>query len=153
MNTTPRNLWALPLLLALACRTSAPQSAACCEACVGTEPVASEPGWTAGNEGNFSARYSSSPAPIPLNEFFELELELAAAGAPALGLDVRASGWMPDHGHGTNYQARTTELGEGRYRVRGLLFHMPGLWEIYIDVADVTDTAVHTDRLRFEVNL
>ena len=60
---------------------------------------------------------------------------------------------MPDHGHGTNYQARTSELGEGRYRVRGLLFHMPGLWEIYVDVADVTDTAVRTDRLRFEVNL
>jgi len=147
---------ALPLLLLLACSTPTPQPEPCCEGCGGVEPVQGEPvepGWVSGKESNFSARYSSRPAPIPLNELFELELEIASDGGPATELDVRVSGWMPDHGHGTNYQARTTELGEGHYRVRGLLFHMPGLWELYVDVVDVTDTTVRTDRLRFEVNL
>ena len=28
-----------------------------------------------------------------------------------------------------------TALGDGAYRVDGLLFHMPGSWEIYVSVA------------------
>ena len=75
---------ALPLLLLLACRTPTPQPEPCCEGCGGVEQAQEsvEPDWVVGKEANFSARYSPSPVPVPLNEFFELELEIAALRDP-----------------------------------------------------------------------
>jgi len=41
---------------------------------------------------------------------------------------------MPEHRHGMNYATTVKAMGEGRYRVDGLLFHMPGNWEVTFDV-------------------
>lgn len=41
---------------------------------------------------------------------------------------------MPAHGHGMNYKAEIKALGRGRFQADGLLFHMPGRWEIVFDV-------------------
>lgn len=46
------------------------------------------------------------------------------------GFDAR----MPAHGHGLNYRPRITAAGPGRYRVEGILFHMPGPWQFVFDV-------------------
>ena len=56
----------------------------------------------------------------------------AASNRPAELVAVDAT--MPEHKHSMNY--RPTILGgkDGRYRVDGLIFHMPGLWELSIDV-------------------
>ena len=37
---------------------------------------------------------------------------------------------MPAHQHGLNYAPEVSALGDGTFRVDGLLFHMPGLWEL-----------------------
>jgi hypothetical protein len=58
-------------------------------------------------------------------------LELAVCPAPErLGVDA----WMPDHRHGMNYRASVEDLGGGRYRATGLLFHMPGRWEFLFEL-------------------
>ena len=41
---------------------------------------------------------------------------------------------MPDHRHGMNYRPTIVGNGEGRFRVEGVVFHMPGRWELAIDV-------------------
>jgi hypothetical protein len=41
---------------------------------------------------------------------------------------------MPEHKHGMNYRPTIVSLGDGRYRVDGLVFHMAGIWELAIDV-------------------
>jgi len=41
---------------------------------------------------------------------------------------------MPEHKHGMNYAPTLKSNGDGRYRVEGLLFHMPGNWEVAFDV-------------------
>jgi len=41
---------------------------------------------------------------------------------------------MPEHKHGMNYRPTIVSMGDGRYRVEGMVFHMPGRWEISIDV-------------------
>jgi hypothetical protein len=54
------------------------------------------------------------------------------AGEPAELVQVEAT--MPEHKHGMNY-APTIKRGEdGRFRVEGMLFHMPGSWEVAFDV-------------------
>lgn len=41
---------------------------------------------------------------------------------------------MPAHQHGMNYIPKVTALGDGTFRVDDMLFHMPGLWELQVDV-------------------
>lgn len=41
---------------------------------------------------------------------------------------------MPEHRHGMNYRPTIVSTGEGRFRAEGLVFHMPGRWELDIDV-------------------
>jgi hypothetical protein len=41
---------------------------------------------------------------------------------------------MPQHGHGMNVAPTVKRTGEGTFRVDGMLFHMPGYWELYFDL-------------------
>ncbi len=46
---------------------------------------------------------------------------------------------MPLHDHGLPTSPRVTEnLGGGRYRLGGIRFHMPGVWQFVITVSDGT---------------
>lgn len=53
---------------------------------------------------------------------------------------VRVDATMPDHKHGMNYAPTIRSTGEGRYQVDGLLFHMPGNWEVAFDVRSGGET-------------
>lgn len=77
------------------------------------------------------------PAPLPLSQFFSFDLAVSArdggrADAP------RVDATMPQHGHGMNYRPTLESLGEGRYRVNGMLLHMPGRWQLSIAVGGET---------------
>lgn len=66
-------------------------------------------------------------------------------GTPAAVDQVFFDGGMPAHGHGFVTAPRVTRsLGEGRYLVEGVKFHMPGAWEIRVGVRtqDGPDEAV-----------
>lgn len=85
-----------------------------------------------------SARYTvafrTDPARIEVSRHFALDIVVCPkAGTPAaltVGVDAR----MPAHGHGMNYKAVVRAAGDGRFRAEGLLFHMPGRWELAFDV-------------------
>ena len=89
------------------------------------------------NGATFRVDVVAAPAPLPLGQLFDLEVRLAdgCEGTRALdGVTLRADGVMPGHGHGMNTQTRVSPLGDGRYAVSGLRFHMPGEWEVHFDV-------------------
>jgi hypothetical protein len=46
-----------------------------------------------------------------------------------------------------NYRARVSPRGDGRYRAEGLLFHMPGKWQLVFDV----ERPGRTERLTADV--
>jgi hypothetical protein len=48
--------------------------------------------------------------------------------------DVSVFAIMPAHQHGMNYSPSVVDLGEGVFRVDGMLFHMPGEWEIQMEL-------------------
>ncbi|MEM7309367.1 MAG: FixH family protein [Planctomycetota bacterium] len=105
-----------------------------------------------GSRGGVVVLCASRPAPIPLNEPFELDVEVrssAAHGQAVDGARVYVTGWMPDHQHGMVRQPETTELGGGRYRIEGMLFHMPGHWELRVDVI----AGRKPERATFDVHL
>jgi len=77
----------------------------------------------------------SGPAPIPLAEPFALKVEATdAGGEPITGARLLADCTMPHHGHGMNVRPTVTELGPGRWKVDPMLLHMPGRWELCLDL-------------------
>ena len=69
--------------------------------------------------------------------------------APRGDIELSVDAAMPEHGHGMNRVPSVAALGDGRFRAEGLLFHMPGRWEIYFDV---TRGAI-TERAQADVEL
>jgi hypothetical protein len=78
--------------------------------------------------------YRTRPGAVRVGEHFTLEAAACAkGGAPApesLGIDAH----MPAHRHGMNYAPAVREAGAGRWRAQGLMFHMPGEWELRFDL-------------------
>ena len=110
--------------------------------------------------GLFAVEAEVVPGPVPLNVPFELSVTLKAGVEPAQALPGRTllvEGWMPGHGHGMLRQSQVDDLGDGRYRVRGMLFHMPGEWELRIKVIETRIEeefrVVEDDQVSFEVVL
>ncbi|MCY4407872.1 MAG: hypothetical protein OXC15_16005 [Rhodospirillaceae bacterium] len=89
-------------------------------------------GWTGGASvaGElWTAWWRTEPAPIPVGAHFSIGFHLC--GPPVGRVGVR--GWMPDHRHGMNYRPAVTLKGLSG-RAEGLLFHMPGRWQLILDV-------------------
>lgn len=43
---------------------------------------------------------------------------------------------MPEHLHGTNRVPRIERRADGTFRVENLYLHMPGWWEVFLDVVE-----------------
>jgi hypothetical protein len=78
--------------------------------------------------------WRADPPKIPVGRHFAVDLLVCARPgfpvASVIAIDAR----MPSHGHGMNYKPTLTPLGGNRYRAEGLLFHMPGQWELVFDL-------------------
>ncbi|MDO8907822.1 MAG: FixH family protein [Pseudohongiella sp.] len=79
---------------------------------------------------------SSQVSPIPLNQMHNWLITLRTPTGTALeNALIRVDGGMPAHNHGLATSPQVTDyLGEGRYLVEGLRFHMPGDWLMQIQV-------------------
>lgn len=86
--------------------------------------------------GAYRIEFATRPWPIPLNEPFEVDVRVldASSGAAADGIVLSVDAAMPEHGHGMNTQPVVSGPREGEYTARGMLFHMPGRWELYFDI-------------------
>jgi hypothetical protein len=84
-------------------------------------------------------------APIQVGKHFALEL---AVCPPPDAVRVDAS--MPAHRHGMNYAPSIVPLGGGRYRAEGLMFHMPGDWQLLFELRAGGKTERATRDLRVE---
>ncbi len=99
--------------------------------------------------GRFTIAWRPLAGAVPKNEYFALEAYLYQGEQAVPGAELVVSAWMPDHGHGLVVQPRTTERGEGRYEVDGMLLHMRGKWELFFDV--VKDG--FSERAQFDLEL
>ena len=98
------------------------------------------------NDGSYYVAYTPSPDPIPLNQMFQLLVWVSpAADRTRVLSDVRlqAGAAMPEHDHGMNTRPKVGANADGSFVVGGMLFHMPGHWELYLDVtrAGITERA------------
>ncbi|MEF8733916.1 MAG: hypothetical protein V5B40_18975 [Candidatus Accumulibacter meliphilus] len=96
-------------------------------------------------QGEVQADWKVDGAPIAVGRHFAIEVQLCPAGAVL----ARANATMPEHRHGMNYRPGVKPLGDGRWRVEGLMFHMPGRWELQLDVR----AGEHSERLLDTITL
>ena len=78
--------------------------------------------------------FKATPSPIPVGRHFRLDIALCPIAGAAAPSEVRVDAHMPEHRHGMNYRPGVRSLGAGLYRAEGLMFHMPGRWELVFDV-------------------
>lgn len=100
-------------------------------------------------QGSYVVTLRTSPSPIPLNQPFEAWIIVTPKKPTTAALTVEVDARMPEHFHGMNRVAKTERQPDGTFRTEGLLFHMPGRWELYVDVAE----GGRTERAQVEVNL
>lgn len=76
--------------------------------------------------------YRWEPASLKVGQFFAAEVIVCrpSEAVRAIVLDAR----MPQHGHGMNYRPAVAETAPGRFRVTGLMLHMPGKWRLTFDL-------------------
>jgi hypothetical protein len=77
--------------------------------------------------------YRVEQRPIEVARHFALLLLFCRDRAPVAVDGLRVDATMPAHGHGMNYRAEVGPRPGGGYRVEGLLFHMPGAWQVTVD--------------------
>jgi len=103
------------------------------------------------NGGTYMVTYETAPDPISTNDPFELKFSVTPKRAPAAGtsLKVDVDARMPAHFHGMTRAPKLSLQPDGSYKAEGMLFHMPGHWELYFDIAQ----GGQTERAQVDVNL
>lgn len=97
--------------------------ATACPVTTGTAPIMTQ--------GPVQASWSAEPLVPVVGESFVIRITLCPSSAKL----VKVTADMPDHRHGMNYKPSFTQTAEGLWRVEGMLWHMPGKWELKIDAA------------------
>jgi hypothetical protein len=89
-------------------------------------------GWVVFSD-HYLIAFRPEPLQLEVGQPFSLLLNVCTkSDRPAELVAVDAQ--MPEHRHGMNYRPTIVAGVDGRYRVDGLVFHMPGRWELSIDV-------------------
>lgn len=89
-----------------------------------------------------SARYlvavEPQVSPVPINRMHSWMLRVTSRdGQPVENALISVSGGMPEHDHGLPTRPEVSRhLGEGRYLLQGLRFHMHGHWQLELHVDD-----------------
>jgi hypothetical protein len=78
--------------------------------------------------------YRTAPDPVKVGRHFGIDFAVCPRGQFPSPDEVRVDAHMPEHRHGMNYKPSVVTLGNGMYRAEGLLFHMPGRWELVFEL-------------------
>ena len=86
--------------------------------------------------GLFQITIQSDDDPLPLNRIHSWTAHITTPeGRIVDDAIVMVYGGMPEHKHGFPSKPEVTgNLGNGRYRIEGVKFNMPGHWEMWINV-------------------
>ncbi|MFO1316810.1 MAG: FixH family protein [Burkholderiales bacterium] len=100
--------------------------------------------------GRYVIAYTTSPSPVVVGQHFTVDFAVCAASGAAAPQSVRVDANMPEHRHGMNYRVTVTSPRPGVYRGDGLLFHMPGRWDLTFDVVAGGATRRLTSTMKVE---
>jgi len=124
-----------------------------CAAPAGQEPPKPWQSWKEleSNAGHYRVRYKLEQDPPPRGELFGLAVQVLDAAGKETSRKVLllADADMPEHGHGLARLPEVAPTQPNAFQVSGLRLHMPGRWQIYLDLVE----GAHTERAQFDVAL
>jgi len=98
-------------------------------------------------------RVSADPElePLAINTIHRWVVEVQTLdGTPVVSAEIGIRGGMPAHDHGLpTLPAATEHLGNGRYLIEGMRFHMAGNWEVVLSI----DTGAQRDEVVISLEL
>ena len=79
---------------------------------------------------NYSVFFSPPKHKMPLNNYFDMDVYVRGSMKQIIKfpLVINVDAGMRAHNHGMNVKPEIEDLGQGHYKVKGMLFHMPGKW-------------------------
>jgi hypothetical protein len=91
----------------------------------------------------YAIAFTTDPPAIAVGRHFVVDFVVCPRVDAPAPQAVRVDANMPEHRHGMNYRAGVVRMPTGTYRAEGMLFHMPGRWDLTFDVV----AGNRTDRL------
>ena len=98
----------------------------------------------------YTIAYTTVPDPISVGQHFVVDFSICARNGLESPRVARIDANMPEHRHGMNYRPGVTVVRPGLYRAEGLMFHMPGRWDLTFDVVAGNTTERLASTLRVE---
>jgi hypothetical protein len=99
---------------------------------------------------HYVVAFRAEPDPIEVGTHFSLDFAVCPRNAAVAARSVRVDARMPEHQHGMNYRPVVVTRAPGAYHADGLMFHMPGRWELYFDVVTESGSERLTATLQLE---
>lgn len=101
-----------------------------------TTRVAAEPMSAVSQPSGLHVQMQSELDPLTINLMHSWIIHVHNAhGEPIDDALISVDGGMPEHNHGLATSPQVTEaLGDGRYRLEGMRFHMNGEWELRLQI-------------------
>jgi len=87
---------------------------------------------------------------MPMAKHFTLEVQLCDQHGISAARLHTADATMPEHRHGMNYRPLITPLGDGRFRVEGMMLHMAGHWQLAFEVQAGKETSILTHDVQID---
>ncbi|TFH75313.1 auxin-binding protein [Gammaproteobacteria bacterium LSUCC0112] len=103
-------------------------------------PVSAQPPQTRSDPAGLHIVLHSQVSPIPLNQMHSWTIEIQpdlpiASNSLWESAVIRVSGGMPAHNHGLATSPQVTDyLGDGRFLLEGVRFHMAGVWILQLQI-------------------
>ena len=82
----------------------------------------------------YTVVFKTVPEPVKVGTHFAVDFAVCPRAAAEAPTAVRVDANMPAHRHGMNYRPVVTAKSGELFRAEGLLFHMPGRWDLTFDV-------------------
>lgn len=117
--------------------------------CDGATPAGKGPAKFDSNGGRYGVEVTTSPSPIAVNQPFDVAVTVTPKSGSAADLEVLVDARMPAHFHGMNRSAKISRGAGNTWKAEGLIFHMPGHWELYVDITQ----GGATERAQMDVEL
>lgn len=124
---------------------------------MGDTPALAQPGlndtaapeWvTLSEPAGLEIHWQSQLTPLALNTLHTWTLELRYAQGPVKAERIEIDGGMPAHNHGLPTRPQVS-YQSGQYLVEGLRFHMPGRWQLTLQIEH--DGGRYQTRLEFDL--
>jgi hypothetical protein len=99
---------------------------------------------------HYTVVFRTVPEPVKVGAHFAVDFAVCPRASVQPPTEVRVDANMPAHRHGMNYRPVVTPKSGELFRAEGLLFHMPGRWDLTFDVVGGGRTERLTGTLQLE---